>query len=426
MDVGTFDDSLNCKECKLGRHLLDEAATVDEHDDVQDCLSCPEKGMQHTSTTTVCEICSAGKYQDQPVEDLAVCKDCPLGRVVKRQLVRTGSVSSSVVGTAQYALVTHEAVTPPLVVGDVVTVSGHTGSANDLAMNQVYTVHTVPYPTKTMLEGNGLPSGTYNTGTIVFTTVETVAAARDEATDCLQCLAGKKFVSASEDCAMCAVGQYQDQNDMDSAACVECPEGRYMTSTFAATRNKATSTTSAVITYLPLSSPLAVGDVITMSGHEGDAANLAMNQEFIVSSVSMQLDVLMVQATSSTSATLHYANGDRALISGDTVAISGFTYVYMNSSPLLLNQIFTVASDSEDFVAMTLSVSQSEVILGGSRCIITHAVGTRPVKVGERLVLSGHTGNQHSFAMNQEFVVQEVLTTTTAQLARASATLKSA
>jgi meckelin len=48
----------------------------------------------------------------------------------------------------------------------VVTVTGHTGDAANVAMNQVFTVAAVTSPTIAVLTGTGMTIGTYNTGTI--------------------------------------------------------------------------------------------------------------------------------------------------------------------------------------------------------------------------------------------------------------------
>tara|TARA_B000000475_G_scaffold272247_1_gene272797 strand:+ start:747 stop:5096 length:4350 start_codon:yes stop_codon:yes gene_type:complete len=53
-----------------------------------------------------------------------------------------------------------------LTVGDIVTVSGHTGNAANLAVNQSYVVESITSSTETVFsEGTGLTDGTYNTGT---------------------------------------------------------------------------------------------------------------------------------------------------------------------------------------------------------------------------------------------------------------------
>ena len=63
---------------------------------------------------------------------------------------------------------THSVGLYPLNVGDTVIVSGHTGDAANLAMNQTFTVTNVISTTSVELKGTGMTDVvTYNTGTIV-------------------------------------------------------------------------------------------------------------------------------------------------------------------------------------------------------------------------------------------------------------------
>ena len=43
--------------------------------------------------------------------------------------------------------------------------------------------------------------------------------------DCTFCSAGKKFANAAEACTDCSSGLYQDQNDVPSVTCKDCPAG---------------------------------------------------------------------------------------------------------------------------------------------------------------------------------------------------------
>jgi hypothetical protein len=76
------------------------------------------------------------------------------------------TVTSNVAASATQTTITHSAFSVGLVVGEFVTVSGHTGDAANLAMNQVYEVKTITDSTTTILTGTGMTIGTYNTGTI--------------------------------------------------------------------------------------------------------------------------------------------------------------------------------------------------------------------------------------------------------------------
>ena len=79
----------------------------------------------------------------------------------------TVSISQNVAGSAVSTTVTHVAGSRPLVVGDTLTVSGHTGNSANTAMNQAYTVTSVTSATVVVVQGTGMTAATYNTGTIV-------------------------------------------------------------------------------------------------------------------------------------------------------------------------------------------------------------------------------------------------------------------
>ena len=78
----------------------------------------------------------------------------------------TFPIASSQATNATSTTITHVASTRDLVVGDVVTVTGHTGNAANTAMNQAFTVASVTSSTIAVLTGTGMIPGTYNTGTI--------------------------------------------------------------------------------------------------------------------------------------------------------------------------------------------------------------------------------------------------------------------
>jgi hypothetical protein len=81
------------------------------------------------------------------------------------------AVSQSVAAGATATTVTHAAFNIGYVAtaGDVITVSGHTGVANDLLMNQQYVVASRGSATAMTLTGAGMSAATYTTGSIVLT-----------------------------------------------------------------------------------------------------------------------------------------------------------------------------------------------------------------------------------------------------------------
>jgi len=71
------------------------------------------------------------------------------------------SVTSNEASSATQTTVTHVAGARPLVVGDTVTVAGHSADAAHLAMNQAFTVQSVTSPTVVVLTGTGMTAATY-------------------------------------------------------------------------------------------------------------------------------------------------------------------------------------------------------------------------------------------------------------------------
>ena len=69
-----------CKNCPVGRYLVDPAMDAKEHDEQQDCLYCLP-GPEIINDTTFCSGCQNGKYQDQRNSTLlpVTCKFCHAG-----------------------------------------------------------------------------------------------------------------------------------------------------------------------------------------------------------------------------------------------------------------------------------------------------------------------------------------------------------
>jgi hypothetical protein len=96
-------------------------------------------------------------------------------KIASANALKKISVTSSIAKNATettICYVPHK--TRALIVGDELTISGHTGNAADLAMNQVYTVKTVIDATNAVLTGSGLAAGKYSSGNIIatFTKIE--------------------------------------------------------------------------------------------------------------------------------------------------------------------------------------------------------------------------------------------------------------
>ena len=135
------------------------------------------------------------------------------------------------------------------------------------------------------------------------------------------------------------------------------------------TSSVAASATQTTVTHVAGARALVVGDTVTVAGHSGNAANLAMNQEFTVQSV--------------TSATIVVLTG------------TGMT--------------------AGTYVPEQVSVS-SNVAASATETTITHVAGSKALNVGDTLTISGHTGDAANTAMNQVYTVKTVTDATHAVL----------
>ena len=65
----------SCVDCLTGTFITDDQTDPNEHDDANDCKTCPI-GYQYLSPAG-CEMCAGGKYQNEPSSPSVVCKACP-------------------------------------------------------------------------------------------------------------------------------------------------------------------------------------------------------------------------------------------------------------------------------------------------------------------------------------------------------------
>ena len=135
------------------------------------------------------------------------------------------------------------------------------------------------------------------------------------------------------------------------------------------TSNEASSATQTTATHVAGARPLVVGDTVTVAGHSGNAAHLAMNQAFTVQSVTSPT-VVVLTGTGMTAAT---------------------------------------------YVPEQVSVSSNEAT-SATETTITHVAGSKALNVGDTLTISGHTGDAANTAMNQVYTVQTVTDATHAVL----------
>ena len=81
------------------------------------------------------------------------------------------AVTANVANSATQATLDHAAFSVAVVAGDTLIISGHTGSAAHLAMNQEFIVKSVTSTTETVLTGSGMTAAgggtSYSAGTII-------------------------------------------------------------------------------------------------------------------------------------------------------------------------------------------------------------------------------------------------------------------
>ena len=215
------------------------------------------------------------------------------------------SVTSNVANSATEANLTHVAGTRSFVVGDSITISGHSGDAANLAMNQNYFVKTVISSTNVVLTGTGMTPGTYNTGTIkaisglgdqINNTIGVLRCDEDGAFKMWQ--DDGTFITPIMTCApQSCTDVHIENSDYESKAVkgvtgesvvVTCDSGYYVVGSTdppqrVVSLNTANSATEATLTHVHF--PRVVGELLTVSGHTGDAANRAMNQVYVVKTI---------------------------------------------------------------------------------------------------------------------------------------------
>ena len=177
--------SLQCYECVDGTEAqsankMPDFTTTDPYGNAISCTCQPGYIEVRTAAgsgngQSVLQIapkftCVQCPVDEAPTQDKTTCLPCTaFSTTVNNVLSITSSQATSPTATT----LTHGATTSDLVVGDVVTVTGHTGDAANVAMNQIFKVATVTSSTITVLTGTGMTIGTYNTGTISGTVTKT-------------------------------------------------------------------------------------------------------------------------------------------------------------------------------------------------------------------------------------------------------------
>ena len=68
-----------CKLCPAGLFNSDTRTNPQKHLSINNCLDCPT-GYKFTSIRVSCQMCTAGRYEDQEASIELQCKDCPSGK----------------------------------------------------------------------------------------------------------------------------------------------------------------------------------------------------------------------------------------------------------------------------------------------------------------------------------------------------------
>jgi hypothetical protein len=140
----------------------------------------------------------------------------------------------------------------------------------------------------------------------------------------------------------------------------------------------------------------------------------------------IEVAVTQSVASSATETTLTHVAGARALVAGDTVTVSGHSGSDAN---LAMNQIFTVKTVTSSTVLVLTGTGMTagtyvpeqqtvsaNTAASATETTITHVAFSRSLVVGESVTVSGHTGDAANLAMNQVYVVKTVTDSTHAIL----------
>jgi hypothetical protein len=124
------------------------------------------------ASATLYTIYKATSSVESAIEALATIDDVSVS-VESGALICTEkqAVTANVANSATQATLDHAAFSVAVVAGDTLIISGHTGSAAHLAMNQEFIVKSVTSTTETVLTGSGMTAAgggtSYSAGTII-------------------------------------------------------------------------------------------------------------------------------------------------------------------------------------------------------------------------------------------------------------------
>ena len=189
--------AVSCTLC-IGRYITDASQTVEDHDSIDDCKFCVV-GKRFVSIIEECTICAAGKYQDTNTMPAVSCKECVGTYILDASAVVTEHDSiddckSCLVGK-KFNSITEEC---------VICDAGKYQDSNTVANVVCQSC----------------------SGKVIEDDSQTVDE-HDSIDDCKYCTSGKGFKSISK-CQICDAGKYQTANNNLSPPCISCEAGLYL------------------------------------------------------------------------------------------------------------------------------------------------------------------------------------------------------
>ena len=188
----------SCETC-VGLYILDDRQIDTEHDSQEDCKYCTT-GKEFVSAITVCRICDAGKYQGANNVLGPSCKDCDVGLYIEDD-----STIDSEHASCKFCPLGREYV-------DLVSVCTICLAGKYQSSRSTLSVSC-----------SDCPSGKY--------LVDASADAANHATiqNCTNCgKVGYEYTSATQPCKICSGGRYQNQDNVDDLKCKLCSASKFI------------------------------------------------------------------------------------------------------------------------------------------------------------------------------------------------------
>ncbi|GMH57924.1 hypothetical protein TrST_g5907 [Triparma strigata] len=238
---GSYNDKENmavikCEDCPTGRFNnapgYPNAGNRNQHDHVNDCVTCPAGKYQDNEGQTVCKLCPSGTYAPsaasgfKSISECTVCpsgkysetsnnglscSDCPTGKSLadngSNRALHSSSSKCTLCETGMFNNQVGQASCKLCGIGEYQASQGSTAC-------------------------NKCPKGTWNDNSVGASVKES----HDELADCKVCEQGKYLAEeGKQDCVDCSAGKYnKDKSSPPKAAdhddpsdCLSCPGGHY-------------------------------------------------------------------------------------------------------------------------------------------------------------------------------------------------------